>query len=174
MRRRKFLAWIGVSAVAWPLGVAAQQTGKVYRVGLLWDSPAMFPRAIEALRQGLREHGWIEGQNLSFEPRWSEGRFDLLSEFAQELARSGVDVIVAPSSIYAEAARRATMLLWQSDIRENPLPAMHVPEGVLTGMVRTAVIESSVSRTERKRVRTRARDRLFNGPWACRCCRPVL
>src|SRR5215207_436390 len=125
MRRRDVLAWLGGTAVLCPLAVAAQDVRKVHRVGLLWDSPTMFPKAIEALRQGLREHGWIEGQNLSFEPRWSEGRFDLLSEFAQELARSGVDVIVAPSSIYAEAARRATMLLWQSDIRENPLPAMH-------------------------------------------------
>jgi hypothetical protein len=90
MKRRLFITAVVSALLAWPLGADAQQAPKVYRVGLLWDSPAMFPRAIEALRQGLR---WVEGQNLSFEPRWSEGRFERLSEFAQELARSGVDVI---------------------------------------------------------------------------------
>src|SRR5215207_2378376 len=106
MRRRDVLTFSGVAAL-WPLTLRAQDARKVYRVGLLWDSPAMFPKAIEALRQGLREKGWVEGQNLSFEPVWTEGRFERIGAMAQELVRAKVDVIVAPSSIYTGAAQRA-------------------------------------------------------------------
>lgn len=86
----------------------AQQPKKLARVGLLWDSPAMFPSAIEAFHRGLRDLGWVEGQNIVVEHRWSEGRFDRLRGLAEELVRLQVDVIVAPSSIYTEAAKAAT------------------------------------------------------------------
>jgi putative tryptophan/tyrosine transport system substrate-binding protein len=91
-------------------GVVAegQQAKKIPRVGLLWDSPAMFPSAIEAFHRGLRDLGWVEGQNIVVERRWSEGRFDRLRDLAEELVRLQVDVIVAPSSIYTEAAKGAT------------------------------------------------------------------
>src|SRR3954470_22584705 len=106
MKRRHFIAGLGGVTVAGPL--AAQNGRKVYRVGLLWDSPAMFPKAIEALREGLRDKGWIEGQNLSFEPQWTEGHFERIGALAEQLVLSKVDGIIAPSSIYAEAAKRAT------------------------------------------------------------------
>jgi ABC-type uncharacterized transport system substrate-binding protein len=90
------------------MSAVAQQPKKVPRVGFLWDSPAMFPSAIEAFHRGLRDLGWVEGQNIVVEHRWSEGRFDRLRELAEELVRLQVDVIVAPSSIYTEAAKGAT------------------------------------------------------------------
>jgi len=90
-----------------PLAAAAQ-AGKVYRVGFLWDSPAMFPDAIEAFHRGLRDLGWVEGQNIVVEYRWGEGRHDRLHDLAEELVRLKVDVIVAGGSFYTEAAKRAT------------------------------------------------------------------
>jgi putative tryptophan/tyrosine transport system substrate-binding protein len=90
------------------MSAVAQQPKKVPRVGFLWDSPAMFPSAIEAFHRGLRDLGWVEGQNIVVEHRWSEGRFDRLRDLAEELVRLQVDVIVAPSSIYTEAAKGAT------------------------------------------------------------------
>jgi putative ABC transport system substrate-binding protein len=91
-----------------PLAADAQQAGKVYRVGFLWDSPAVFPDAIEAFRQGLRDLGYVEGRTIAIEYRWAEGKPERMRELAEELVRLKVDVIVAPSSIYTEAARRAT------------------------------------------------------------------
>jgi putative ABC transport system substrate-binding protein len=90
------------------LGAQAQQGRKLYRVGFLWDNPAMFADAMQAFRAALRDLGWIEGKNLVIEFRWSEGRFDRPQHLAEELVRLKVDVIVAPTSIYTEAARRAT------------------------------------------------------------------
>jgi putative tryptophan/tyrosine transport system substrate-binding protein len=140
MRRRDVLASFGGAAVLWPLSAKAQDARRVYRVGLLWDSPAMFPKAIEALRQGLRDKGWVEGRNLSFEPLWSEGHFDRIGALAEELVRSKVDVIVAPSSIYAGAARRATTTIPIVFVSHaDPLGSGHVaslayPGGNLTGL----------------------------------------
>jgi putative ABC transport system substrate-binding protein len=90
------------------LSAHAQQLKKIPRIGFLWDSPAVFPTAIDGFRQGLRDLGWIEGQNIVIEHRWSEGRFDRFPALAEELVRLNVNVIVAPTSIYAEAAKRAT------------------------------------------------------------------
>jgi len=140
MRRRDVLASLGGAAVLWPLVAKAQDARRVYRVGLLWDSPTMFPKAIEALRAGLRDKGWVEGQNLSFQPLWTEGHFERIGAMAQELVRANVDVIVAPSSIYAEAAKRATSnipIVFLS--HADPLGSGHVaslarPGGNITGL----------------------------------------
>src|SRR5213076_873388 len=106
--RRAFLATVAGGLLLAPLGAAAQQAGKVYRIGFLWDSPTVWPHALEAFRQGLRDLGWIEGQNIVIEYRWAEGRFDLLPKLMEELVRLKVDLIVAPTSIYTGAARQAT------------------------------------------------------------------
>jgi putative ABC transport system substrate-binding protein len=108
MDRRAFIATTVAAIVSAPLAAGAQQAGKVYRVGFLWDSPAVWPHALAGFRQGLRDLGWVEGQNIVIEYRWAEGRFARLNELAGELVRLKVDVIVAPTSIYAAAAKRAT------------------------------------------------------------------
>ena len=68
----------------------------------------MWPHALEAFQQGLRVLGWVEGQNIIVEYRWAEGRFDRLPGLMDELVRLKVDLIVAPTSIYTGAAKRAT------------------------------------------------------------------
>jgi putative ABC transport system substrate-binding protein len=140
LNRRCTIALLAAAAVAWPLAPAAQQGGKLPRVGFLWDSPAVFPAAIEAFRRGLAELGWIEGRNLIVEYRWTEGRYERLPELAQDLVRLKVDVIVAPSSIYTGAARRATLtipIVFAS--HADPIGSGHVvslarPGGNATGL----------------------------------------
>jgi len=68
----------------------------------------VWPHALEAFRQGLRDLGWVEGQNIIVEYRLTEGRFDRLPILVEELVRLKVDLIVAPTSIYTGAAKRAT------------------------------------------------------------------
>jgi ABC-type uncharacterized transport system substrate-binding protein len=106
--RRTFLAIGTAGLLLAPLDAAAQRAGKVYRIGFLWDSPAVWPHALEAFRQGLRDLGWVEGRNIVIEYRWTEGRFDRLPSLVEELVRLKVDLIVAPTSIYTGAAKRAT------------------------------------------------------------------
>jgi len=137
MRRREFITLLGGAAAAvWPCAVHGDQ---VYRVGFLWDGPDVFPDEIEAFRQGLRELGYVEGRNLAFEYRWGEGKPDRIRALAQELVRLKVDIIVAPSSIYTEAAKQATStipIVFMS--HADPLGTGHVanltyPGGNATG-----------------------------------------
>jgi putative tryptophan/tyrosine transport system substrate-binding protein len=138
MRRREVIKLVAGAAI-WPGTVSAQRQGKVYRVGFLWDSPTVTPDDLVAFREGLRDLGWIEGQNVDIEFRWAEGRFERLPELANELVRLNVDVIVAPTSIYAEAAKRATAIIPIVFVgHADPLGSGHVaslasPGGNLTG-----------------------------------------
>src|SRR3712207_4058430 len=98
MRRRELITMLGGAAIAWPLIAGAQQAGRVSRIGFLWDSPAVWPEALDGFRRGLRDLGWVEGQNIAIEYRWAEGKFERLRELAEELVRLKVDVIMAPTS----------------------------------------------------------------------------
>jgi putative ABC transport system substrate-binding protein len=139
VERREFIKLLGGAAATWPLAARAQQAGKVYRVGFLWDRPDVWPHALEAFRSELRELGWIEGQNIAVEYRWAEGRFDRLPDLAKELVQLKVDVIVAPTSIYTGAAKRATgtiPIVFAS--HADPIGSGHVtslarPGGNITG-----------------------------------------
>jgi ABC-type uncharacterized transport system substrate-binding protein len=107
--RRVFLASVAGGLFAGSGIVQAQQTGKVYRIGYLGPtSPPVASRFTEAFRQGLRELGWVEGQNIVIEYRFAEGQFDRLPDLAAELARLKVDVIVATPTPAAVAAKNAT------------------------------------------------------------------
>ena len=140
MRRREFIALLGGAAVAWPVAGHAQQAGNVYRIGFLWDGPSVLPDNIEAFRQGLRDLGYVEGRNLAIEYRWAEGKPDRMRELAEELVRLKVDVIIAPSSIYTEAAKRATSTIpIVFIVHADPLHTGHVaslarPGGNVTGL----------------------------------------
>jgi putative ABC transport system substrate-binding protein len=92
MRRREFILGIGVAAT-WPGKARAQS--KVRRVGFLWDSPGVFPEAMEAFRHELRQLGYVEGRNMVVEYRWAEGNLARMREMAEELVRLNVDVIVS-------------------------------------------------------------------------------
>jgi putative tryptophan/tyrosine transport system substrate-binding protein len=106
MRRREFITLIGGAAVMWPLTTRAQQLAMAV-VGVL--SPEG-PKTgnVEGLLQGLRELGYVEGQNIRFEYRWAEGKFDRLPELAADLVRLRVDVIVAFVTQAAEIAKKQT------------------------------------------------------------------
>jgi putative ABC transport system substrate-binding protein len=92
--------------LAVPVAAEAQQAGKIYRVGMLWNTPN--PRMEDVLRQGLRELGWVEGQNFIFERRYSEGRSDRHPALAAELVRLQPDLILTAGTPAALAAKAAT------------------------------------------------------------------
>jgi putative tryptophan/tyrosine transport system substrate-binding protein len=140
MKRRQFIKLLAGAAAAWPMAARTQQAGKVYRIGFLGDSPGVFPDAIEAFRQGLRDLGYVEGRTVAIEYRWTEGKPERMRELAEELVRLKVDVIMAPSSIHTAGAKRATStipIIFMS--HADPLGTGHVaslarPGGNITGL----------------------------------------
>ena len=106
--RRIFLGALAGGVLAVPLAAEAQQAGKVYQIGYLSAAGSSNPRILEAFRQGLRELGWVEGQNIVIEYRWAEGHLDRLPGLAAELVRLKVDLIVASPTPGAMAAKNAT------------------------------------------------------------------
>jgi putative ABC transport system substrate-binding protein len=109
--RRAFIAAIAANALGGPLIARAQQAGKIYRLGILGNVPlsdSEGARLWGAFSQGLRDLGYVEGQNLIVEHRSSEGRFERLPGLAAELVRLKPDVIVVPNASNALAARDAT------------------------------------------------------------------
>jgi putative ABC transport system substrate-binding protein len=107
MNRRAFISGT-LAFLAAPLAAEAQQAAKVPRIGYLSTGSSTANPFLEAFRQGLREAGWVEGQNVRIEYRWAEGRFDRLPALATELVRLKVDVIVAAPTASAVAAKNAT------------------------------------------------------------------
>ena len=105
MRRRKFIALLGGAAIVWPYVVIAQQTDRMRKIGVLANEPWS---AIDGLRQGLRELGYIEGHNLRLEYRYAEGQTERYPALAAELVALPVDAIVTTGTPAALAAKRAT------------------------------------------------------------------
>ena len=109
MDRRRFLQAVSASLLAAPLAAEGQQAGKVYRIGYLDQGSAAGNRSyLEALRQGLRDLGWVEGQNIAIEARFAEGKTNQLPALAAELVRGKMNVIVTWSTPAALAAKQAT------------------------------------------------------------------
>ena len=129
MERRTFLAGTGAVLLAAPLAAWAQQAGKVYRIGYLGISPPSGTAAPlwDAFLQGLRDHGYVEGQNLVIERRWSEGKAERFPDLAAELVRLNVELIVAPSTPNALAAKQATSTI--------PIVTVLVGDPVATGLI---------------------------------------
>jgi ABC-type uncharacterized transport system substrate-binding protein len=125
-----------------PLGAEAQPAGRVPRVGFLsGTSPADVSNpAGEAFRQGLRAIGYVEGQNIAIEVRYAEGRLDRFADLASELVRLPVDVIVAPGSVAAQAARKATgtipivIVLAGNPVGDGLIASFARPGGNVTGL----------------------------------------
>jgi putative ABC transport system substrate-binding protein len=106
--RRTFLAGTGAVLLAAPLTAEAQGAGKVPRIGFLYyGSPGPSPE-VEAFQQGLRELGYVDGQNIAIEYRFARGQVERLPELAAELVRLKPDVIVTPTTPAALAAKQAT------------------------------------------------------------------
>jgi putative tryptophan/tyrosine transport system substrate-binding protein len=108
MRRRELITLISGAAVVWSLVARAQQS-TIPVIGFLGgESPDLYPDLLRALRQGLKETGFVEGQNLTIEYRWAEGHNDRLSALASDLVRRQVAAIVAAGTPATLAARAAT------------------------------------------------------------------
>ena len=107
--RRRFLTAVTGGLLVAPLAADAQQAGKVSRIGFLGvRSPSDTAPQLDPFRQGLRDLGWVEGQNIVIEYRWAHGRLDRLPDLAMELVHLEVDVIVTHSTPGVLAAKQAT------------------------------------------------------------------
>lgn len=114
--------------LASPLAAEAQQAPNVYRIGYLTGgSSTDSPRLREAFPQGLRELGWVEGQNIVIQNRFAEGQYDRLPELAAELVRLNVAIIVTVATPAAVAAKNATATI--------PIVGISLGDPVGTGLI---------------------------------------
>jgi putative ABC transport system substrate-binding protein len=127
--RRLAVALLAIPLLALPLAAEAQQTGKTYRIGYLGSTSPSSAHAqfLEALRQGLRDLGYVEGKNLAIEYRWAEGKYDRLPDLAAELVRLKVDLIVTHGTPGSLAAKHATTTI--------PIVMAISGDAVATGLV---------------------------------------
>jgi putative tryptophan/tyrosine transport system substrate-binding protein len=109
MKRREFITLLGSASVAWPLAARAQQAAMPVIGFMSTRSPEESEYQLEAFRRGLKDGGYVEGQNVAIEFRWARGQYDRLPEMAAELVSRRVSVLTAvggdPSPL---AAKRAT------------------------------------------------------------------
>src|SRR5438876_2055794 len=137
MKRRAFITLLG-GAATWPLAARAQQS-KLARIGALYIGTADAESFRKELREGLRELGYVEGQNIAFEFRSAEGKLDRLPELAAELVRLKVDVIVALYVPCALAAKQATqdipiVIIAGDPVETGIIPSLARPGGNITGV----------------------------------------
>lgn len=147
MRRREFILLTG-SATLCSFSALAQQAGKVPRIGYLRvTSPSDRPPLLDTFRQGLRELGWIEGQNIVIDYRFAEGRLDRLPDLAAELVRLKVDVIVSLGTQGVTAAKNATktipivMIGVRDPVGVGLIASLARPGGNITGVSGSAGLE---------------------------------
>ena len=142
MDRRAFISTITGGLLAAPLAAAAQPAGRVPRIGFLGPPPGTGGQLVQSFQQGLRDLGYIEGQNITIEYRWTDVEARQLEVLAAELVRLRVDVLVASVTSVILAAKRATttipivMANAADPVGSGFVASLARPGGNVTGMAR--------------------------------------
>jgi putative ABC transport system substrate-binding protein len=141
MRRREFITLLGGAAAAWPLATRAQQPAMPV-VGFIHTlSPENVPHFVPAFQQGLKEAGFVEGQNIAVEYRWARGQYNRLPELAADLVSRKVAVIAAlggePAPRIVSAATHTIPIVFASNgdpVRDGLVASLARPGGNVTGV----------------------------------------